>query len=1339
MFRKRMLYAALSCAVTWLSCASPTRVDARDVVVAPTIAAAQTYSVPMAVPQITRAIDLSKMLPMQTNVPFEANAANDAGAVDDDYPMDNMFLLLHRPDAQEQALETFIEEQTTFGSPNYHHWLTAEQVGEYGPAQSDVDTITAWLELQGFSINRVHADRMMIDFSGTVGQVRQTFNTQIHSLIVDGQPHISNMTVPQLPAALEPAVVGVVSLNDFAPHTNIKPKPAYTFSGNTGTHHALVPADLATIYNLNPLFNAGIDGTGQTIVLLEQQNPYNSVSGVNADINTFRSKFGLPAFGTGPTYKEVHPGGCFDPGNSNDGTDSEVELDIEWAGAAAPHASLVMASCANTSTYGIIVAMQNLNSANDPARLWSISYGLCEARGGTYNAAFSTTYQTAAARGVSVFVASGDEGAASCDANKTTATHGIGVSGWTSTAYNVSVGGTDFGESYAGTAGNYWNTTNTTTFGSAKSYINEIPWNNSCASALISSAEGFGTTYGTSGFCNSSAATSNNAFLSTGSGSGGPSGCATGTPSTSMVVSGSCAGRAKPSWQSGFLGNPADGVRDIPDVSLFAANGVWGHYYVFCWSNPAPAGAGGASCSGAPNTWSGAGGTSFGSPIMAGIQALVNQKTQSSQGNPNPTYYALAAAEYGTSGSSTCNSTLGSSVSSSCIFYDVRQGDMDVNCTGSFNCYLPSGTNGVLSTSNSAYQPSYGADTGWDFATGLGTINAANLVNGWPLSSTQMIFSAQPGSTYGSGATFSVSVSIENSSGSVVTADTSAVTLALTTASGATLSGTKTVNAIAGVATFSNLSVDKIGSYTLTATDGSLTSATSNAFAIKVGDAKTVTFTTQPSSSANVASGVTIPLVAHVVDTGGNAVSGQNITLSIGNNAGSSTMSVTTNPVSTNSVGDATFAGVSLNKIGTGYTLVAANSTTPAASAATSNAFNIVAGAPASVSFTTQPSSAVIGADINPAIVVHVQDASGNAIASDGITLAIQNNPAGSTLTGGGAVSTNASGNATFSAIALDKTGAGFTLKASDSSGTPLTSTSNAFDITAANQTVSFVSTAPAHAVVDGSTYSVSATATSGLAAALTIGASSTDVCTIAGSTVSFNSAGTCVIDANQAGNANYNAATQVQQSFAVGKGSQTILFTSTAPSAAGTGGTYAVTAMGGASVSPVTFKIDASAASVCSIIGSTVSFIGIGTCLIDADQAGDANYSAASQAHQSFAVGIGPAATLVFTVQPSSLLAGKATTATVSIEDGFGNVETNDNTTQVIISVNACGDVPLATITVNGGVAQFSNLVFYSVANSLQLHAISNPVLASADSGTFNVSANGDYLLHNGFEGCVP
>ena len=353
----------------------------------------------------------------------------------------------------------------------------------------------------------------------------------------------------------------------------------------------------------------------------------------------------------------------------------------------------------------------------------SISYGECEAyNGASANAAYSSAYQQAVAEGVSVFVASGDEGAASCDAGESKATHGIGVSGFASTPYNVAVGGTDFGDTYAGTNSTYWYPSNLFWYGSAKSYVPEIPWNDSCAGVLLANYAGYSTTYGSKGFCNS--ATGKEYFLDVTAASGGPSGCALGTPLIPGVVSGSCKGNPKPSWQSGVVGIPKDGVRDIPDVSLFAGNGLWGHYYVVCYSDPVN---GGFPCTGPPSGWAGFGGTSCSSVIMAGIQALVNQKW-GRQGNPNPVYYKIAAGEYGASGNSACNSSLGNAVGHSCVFRDVTQGDIDVNCSGLLNCYSGLGINGVLSISSFTYAKAYGTTTGWDFSTGIGSVNAYNLV-----------------------------------------------------------------------------------------------------------------------------------------------------------------------------------------------------------------------------------------------------------------------------------------------------------------------------------------------------------------------------------------------------------------------------------------------------------------------------------------------------------------------------------------------------------------------------------------------------------------------------------
>lgn len=227
------------------------------------------------------------------------------------------------------------------------------------------------------------------------------------------------------------------------------------------------------------------------------------------------------------------------------------------------------------------------------------------------------------------------------------------------------------------------------------------------------------------------------------------------------------------------------------------------------------------------------------------------------------------------------------------------------------------------------------------------------------------------------------------------------------------------------------------------------------------------------------------------------------------------------------------------------------------------------------------------------------------------------------------------------------------------------------FAVGMGSQTLSFTSTAPAAATVGGATYTVSATSTAGLTVALTIDAAAASICSISGSTVSFTAVGTCVIDANQAGNANYNAATQIQQSFSVGQGSQTISFTSTAPAGATVAGpTYTVSATATSGL-PVTFTIDATATSVCSIAGSTVSFQGVGTCVIDANQAGNANYTAAPQVQQSFAVGKGNQ-TISFTSTPpaSPTVGGPTYTVSATATSGLPVVFTIDASAASVCSI---------------------------------------------------------------------
>jgi subtilase family serine protease len=726
-----------------------------------------------------------------------------------------------------------MEEQQDKNSPNFRHWLTPAEVGElYGPADSDLLTIKSWLQSHGFTVGGIYPNNMVMDFSGTAGQIKEAFHTEIHYLDVGGERHIANTSDPQIPEALAPAMVGVASLHNFKPQPMLMP---HKVSLNAGSgNYELAPADWQTIYNLTPLYRQGIYGQGQTIVVVEDSDSYST------DWSTYTSTFGLNKYGGSLTT--VHPGSnCTDPGTTAD--DGEADLDVEIASAIAPGATVELASCAPYSlTNGVLLTLENLEGTTPPAVI-SVSYGECEViSGASENAAFSSAFQSLAASGSSVFVSSGDDGPAGCSGNgSTSSVDGIGINGWGDSNYNVSVGGTDFEDKYnAGKSGplqsTYWASSNGPSFGSAKSYIPEIPWNDSCAGFLLEDSHGYTTAYGSSGYCN------NGGSRTTVAGSGGPSGCATyplpfGGPTTVNWVSGLCAGYPKPSWQAGISGNPADGVRDIPDVSLFAGNGTWGHYTIVCYSDTSIPLSGGKSCAGAPSSWAGFGGTSVSSPAMAAIQALVDQKWGIRAGLPTPTYYSIANAEFTASGSScySSNQSARPGFVTSCVFYDVTQGDIVVNCTtgtGARDCYgaspdgaistgaitsvalsVGSGGSGYTSTptcsisapsnlsaytspegstlysggtqatctatvatspgpvtgvtlnvagvgytgnaictisggggsgatctatvavttASPSYQPGFGAGPGWDFATGLGSVNAYNLVfnNAW--------------------------------------------------------------------------------------------------------------------------------------------------------------------------------------------------------------------------------------------------------------------------------------------------------------------------------------------------------------------------------------------------------------------------------------------------------------------------------------------------------------------------------------------------------------------------------------------------------------------------------
>jgi subtilase family serine protease len=687
-------------------------------------------------------VDESRLTPLTGNVHPMGRGAVDQGAVETSLPMERMVLVLKRSAEQDAALASFMAGQYDPQSVNFHHWLTPEEFGAaYGPSDSDIQAVTGWLQNHGFRVDNVSKGKVTIEFSGTAGMVAEALHTEIHRYAVNGVSHIANVSDPQIPEALAPVVIGVASLHDFFPKSQmvkgglVTRDPAsgrikrvkaagntlpggsagrgataqYVYTDENGiSQEDVTPYDFATIYNLLPLWNAGITGTGQTIAI-------SGVSDINlADVATFQSSFGLPS--NVPTI--VHNG--TDPGYDPNGGQAENTLDVEWSGATAPGAKVVLVISAGTNTTGAPQLSAMYIVDNRVGNVMSASYGECEAGlGAAGNAVYNLIYQQGAAEGISMFESAGDQGSAGCDdsdANTPNAAeYGLQVNGLASSPYITAVGGTDF--TWQGSQSTYWNTTNSSTnLSSAKGYIPETIWNFGCSSPE------YQTFFGVAGaeiVCNDVLNITADQFLvNIVAGSGGVSACTNITGSTLSTCSG---GYPKPAWQTG-TGVPADGKRDLPDVSLFASSGfpdpIQGSAYLFCQSTAT------IPCNYASPSqivYQEVGGTSVSSPAMAGIMALVLQKVGSAQGLANPVFYALAARQ-NTSG---CNSSTAGN-GSSCVFYDVTAGTNAPVClTGSLNC-VTSRTGdqvGILS--------GYSSTTGYDLTSGLGSVNATNLANAW--------------------------------------------------------------------------------------------------------------------------------------------------------------------------------------------------------------------------------------------------------------------------------------------------------------------------------------------------------------------------------------------------------------------------------------------------------------------------------------------------------------------------------------------------------------------------------------------------------------------------------
>src|SRR5271157_179132 len=727
---------------------------------------AQTATVPA---RVVEAVDDARTVTLQGNVHPLARPEFDQGPVSDAQPATRMLLLLQRSPDQEASLRQLLDQQQDKSSSNYHAWLTPAQFGtQFGPADADIQAVTGWLQSHGFQNVKVGAGRTTIEFSGNVGQVRNAFHTDIHSFLVHGEQHVANVSNPQIPEALAPVVADVRGLHNFRPKsqmhrmrnflsanvTGTGPKPAVTFTCGNGSCYGVAPADFAKIYNVPTTTPTGAN---VTIAIVQDSN-------INVtDVQQFRTLFGLSNPNNFTASNVILNGP--DPGiqgpNSVSGDEGEADLDVEWAGAVAQGATIDLVVSENSETTG--AAGVDLSAIyiidNNLAPIMSESFGACEAglfvNGTNGNQFYYYLWEQAAAQGITVILAAGDTGSDSCDAGDGNdyATSGVGVSGLASTPFNVALGGTDF--NYGGSPSTYWGT-NGTPPESAISYIPESTWNSSCAATA------------TTGSLATCAAINPSNGIDLEGGGGGQSNCVT------VNGSGNCSGGyTRPAWQNGVS---SDTYRDIPDVSLYSAvNTSSNTFYLMCQQDSPSQN--GSACSltaaaGQPIPINTVGGTSAAAPAFAGIMALIVQQQGGEplgrQGNANYVLYQLYKKS--TMGTTICPSNAGSVSATACIFYDTITGNNSVACAGgSPNCSnTSSGQYGVLVDPAKHSSPAFLTTPGYDKATGLGSVNVANLAKGWgtvSFDTTTTTLSTSATGTISHGSTVSFAVNVTSTSG----------------------------------------------------------------------------------------------------------------------------------------------------------------------------------------------------------------------------------------------------------------------------------------------------------------------------------------------------------------------------------------------------------------------------------------------------------------------------------------------------------------------------------------------------------------------------------------------
>ena len=816
------------------------------------LAASSILGAQSVAPRITEPVDDATRVPLKGSVSAAVRAATDLGEVPASTQMAQVRLGLKRSEAQQAALEQYLSELQQKSSPNYHKWLTPEQFGAlYGPADSDIAAIVAWLQSQGLTVEPISKGKTDVAFSGTASQIAKAFGTSIHSFRIGDREFISNTSEPRIPAALAGVVSGVTHMSTLAPRpmshrgtpatldkntgrftpmsdgNAVGPHPELSFSGSSGGNYLyVVPGDAATIYNAPNSFNANFSGTqsytgkGVTIGI-----------GGDAHVNPATVVNYRTAFLGNTTAPNI----TYTSSVTSTADAGEAYLDMEISGGLAPGATIHY--YASPDLYTAITQALNDNTVD----IFSLSFGLCELYYTTSdNSTIASWWSQAAAQGIAVTVSSGDNGSAGCDPTTTSsgtstlaATVGLQVNGLASTPYNIAVGGTDY---YAllGSFGTYATLPGSsgvagsasTFFRTAKSYIPESTWNDSTTNNTTVSANVPWTKV-----------TDQNIVA----GSGGRSSCSKNSTvsTTSTFTPGTCSGGyTKPAWQTG---TPADGARDLPDVSLLAGNGLYSAVWTVC-DDFIPSGSTQAlNCSDMSSSYNvdGFGGTSAAAPAFAGMLALVIE----SQGG----------GRLGQAAENLYNLHKNSS-NASAIFHDVTVGNISVPCTtGTPNCTKNGAGNYYLS--------GYDTGAGYDLATGLGSVDVSALIANWANSTgtaTATVTVTPASTTVNVANTLDVTVAVSGGSGN----PTGSVTLK---------SGTYTsaiTNLISGSATIT-IPGNKlaVGVDTLTATySGDGTYATASGTATVTVDAATLTPTTTTLTvdNASPTQGTNITLTATV-------------------------------------------------------------------------------------------------------------------------------------------------------------------------------------------------------------------------------------------------------------------------------------------------------------------------------------------------------------------------------------------------------------------------------------------------------------------------------------------